>query len=49
MKAETTLFKLRFETDDTGEKEQFLGSRDFDWVLVRIWPYRIRNVLLMRQ
>ena len=35
MKAETTLFKLRYTSDDTQEREEFLRSRDFGWVVVR--------------
>ncbi|KAH9856994.1 DNA primase large subunit [Lenzites betulinus] len=31
IKAETTLFKIRFDEDTT--KEAFLGSRNFDWTL----------------
>ena len=31
---ETTLFKLRYESDDTTEREKFLGSRDFGWIEV---------------
>lgn len=34
VKAETTLFKLRFINDDHAEQEAFLSSRNFDWVLV---------------
>ncbi|KAJ7097988.1 eukaryotic and archaeal DNA primase, large subunit-domain-containing protein [Mycena belliarum] len=34
IKAETTLFKVRYETDDTTEREKFLSSRDFNWVAV---------------
>ncbi|KAJ7046717.1 eukaryotic and archaeal DNA primase, large subunit-domain-containing protein [Mycena alexandri] len=34
VKAETTLFKVRYETDDSRERELFLNSRDFDWVPV---------------
>ncbi|KAI0748238.1 DNA primase large subunit [Daedaleopsis nitida] len=32
VKAETTLFKLRYETDDSTEKAEFLSSRNFDWI-----------------
>ncbi|KAI0709357.1 DNA primase large subunit [Earliella scabrosa] len=31
VKAETTLFKLRYETEDTVERAAFLNSRNFDW------------------
>lgn len=31
MKAETTLFRLRFESDDAQEKERFLKALDLDW------------------
>ncbi|KAI0079949.1 DNA primase large subunit [Panus rudis PR-1116 ss-1] len=34
VKAETTLFRIRWETDDRSEKEDFLNSRDFDWLPV---------------
>ena len=34
VKAETTLFKLRFDSEDTTEKMNFLNSRNFDWVMV---------------
>ena len=29
---ETTLFRIRYESDDTKEREEFLGSRDFGWI-----------------
>lgn len=35
VKAEMTLFKLRYETDDSTEKAAFLSSRNFDWIQVR--------------
>ncbi|KAI0647160.1 DNA primase large subunit [Trametes meyenii] len=31
-KAETTLFRVRFTGDDSQEKQDFLTTRDFDWV-----------------
>ncbi|KAF7301856.1 Rsec15 protein [Mycena indigotica] len=34
VKAETTLFKIRYETDDSVERQKFLGSRNFNWVAV---------------
>ncbi|KAJ7940701.1 eukaryotic and archaeal DNA primase, large subunit-domain-containing protein [Mycena leptocephala] len=34
VKAETTLFKVRYETDDSTERELFLSSRDFNWIAV---------------
>ncbi|EDR14803.1 uncharacterized protein LACBIDRAFT_244165 [Laccaria bicolor S238N-H82] len=34
IKAETTLFKVRYEGDVFSEREQFLSSRDFNWVPV---------------
>jgi len=34
VKAETTLFRVRYDSDDTSEKEEFLNSRDFDWIAV---------------
>ncbi|KAJ7709969.1 eukaryotic and archaeal DNA primase, large subunit-domain-containing protein [Mycena rosella] len=34
VKAETTLFKVRYESDDSTEREQFLSSRDFNWIAV---------------
>lgn len=36
MKAETTLFRVRYDSDDTSEKEEFLNSRDFDWIAVSL-------------
>ncbi|KAJ7273647.1 eukaryotic and archaeal DNA primase, large subunit-domain-containing protein [Mycena haematopus] len=32
IKAETTLFKIRYETDESTERESFLSSRDFNWI-----------------
>jgi DNA primase large subunit len=34
-KAETTLFRLRFESDDAEEKQAFLQSLHLDWTIVR--------------
>ncbi|KAF9264810.1 DNA primase, large subunit [Marasmius fiardii PR-910] len=34
IKAESTLFRIRFETDDGQERRQFLSSRDFGWAAV---------------
>ncbi|TFK42657.1 eukaryotic and archaeal DNA primase, large subunit-domain-containing protein [Crucibulum laeve] len=34
IRAETTLFKVRYETDDYKERENFLSSRDFNWIPV---------------
>ncbi|KAJ7285907.1 eukaryotic and archaeal DNA primase, large subunit-domain-containing protein [Mycena rebaudengoi] len=34
VKAETTLFRVRYETDDSKERELFLASRDFNWIAV---------------
>ncbi|KAG5648781.1 hypothetical protein DXG03_000130 [Asterophora parasitica] len=34
IKAETTLFKIRYDADDNAEREMFLSSRDFDWMPV---------------
>lgn len=34
IKAETTLFKLRLESDDASEREAFLKSQNFQWELV---------------
>lgn len=34
LKAESSLFRIRFDTDDAAEKQRFLDSMDFDWVLV---------------
>jgi DNA primase large subunit len=34
VKAETTLFRVRYDGDDTSEKDEFLNSRDFDWIAV---------------
>ncbi|KAI0665152.1 DNA primase large subunit [Cubamyces menziesii] len=33
VKAETTLFRVRWFTDDHAEREAFLRTRNFDWVL----------------
>lgn len=35
VKAETTLFRLRFENDDANEKERFLRTLNFEWEPVR--------------
>lgn len=32
---ETTLFRLRYENDDTQERKAFLASRDFGWIEAR--------------
>ncbi|KZS99043.1 DNA primase large subunit [Sistotremastrum niveocremeum HHB9708] len=34
VKAETTLFRIRYELDDTQERETFLSTRDFGWKAV---------------
>lgn len=34
VKAETTLFKVRYDTDKSEERRRFLNSRDFNWVEV---------------
>jgi DNA primase large subunit len=34
VKAESTLFKARFEDETAAEKDQFLASRDFKWIMV---------------
>ncbi|RDB19875.1 DNA primase large subunit [Hypsizygus marmoreus] len=34
IKAETTLFKIRYDSDGYSEREQFLSSRDFNWIPV---------------
>ncbi|THU99320.1 DNA primase large subunit [Dendrothele bispora CBS 962.96] len=34
VKAESTLFRIRYENDDSMERQQFLDSRDFNWILV---------------
>lgn len=34
VKAETTLFRVRYESDDRLDKEAFLGSRNFNWIQV---------------
>jgi hypothetical protein len=31
IKAESTLFRVRYNTDDPIEREEFLNSRDFGW------------------
>ncbi|PCH38083.1 DNA primase large subunit [Wolfiporia cocos MD-104 SS10] len=34
VKAETTLFRVRYDSDVHSEREAFLNSRDFDWIPV---------------
>ncbi|KAH7923862.1 DNA primase large subunit [Leucogyrophana mollusca] len=34
LKAETTLFRVRYDSDDRKERDGFLGSRSFDWIEV---------------
>ncbi|KAG6891692.1 hypothetical protein C0992_010095 [Termitomyces sp. T32_za158] len=34
VKAESTLFRVRYDGDATGERELFLNSRDFNWIAV---------------
>ncbi|TDL27346.1 DNA primase, large subunit [Rickenella mellea] len=34
VKAEMTLFRIRYETDDSAEREDFLNTRDFGWIAV---------------
>ena len=34
MKAEATLFRIRYEDNSRTETEEFLNSRDFDWIAV---------------
>ncbi|KIM49198.1 hypothetical protein M413DRAFT_438363 [Hebeloma cylindrosporum] len=34
VKAESTLFKTRYDDDISGERENFLNSRNFNWILV---------------
>lgn len=36
VKAETTLFRVRYDRDDWGERDVFLKSRDFGWEEVRV-------------
>lgn len=36
MKAESTLFRIRFDTDSADERQRFLESLNFDWQPVRI-------------
>ena len=48
VKAETTLFKLRYTSDDTQEREEFLKSRDFGWVVVRSYVTFRRRQLMKR-
>jgi DNA primase large subunit len=40
VKAETTLFRIRYETDGYAEREQFMNSRDFNWTPVRPSEYK---------
>jgi DNA primase large subunit len=37
IKAEKTLFRIRYETDDPVERAEFMQSRDFGWIEVRIY------------
>lgn len=32
VKAESCLFRVRFDTDDRVERERFVGSRNFNWI-----------------
>ena len=34
LKAESILFRVRYESDDYNEREEFLESRNFDWIAV---------------
>ncbi|KAI0934152.1 hypothetical protein AcV5_006091 [Taiwanofungus camphoratus] len=34
VKAEMALFRIRYDSDDRVEREEFLSSRDFDWIPV---------------
>ncbi|KAJ3811604.1 DNA primase, large subunit [Lentinula lateritia] len=34
IRTETTLFRIRFETDDSNERRAFLDSKDFNWISV---------------
>ncbi|KAF8076724.1 eukaryotic and archaeal DNA primase, large subunit-domain-containing protein [Lyophyllum atratum] len=34
IKAESTLFKIRYEADGVAEREMFLSTRDFNWIAV---------------
>ena len=34
VKAETTLFRVRYDTDKSDERRRFLNSRDFNWIEV---------------
>ncbi|KAI8998534.1 DNA primase large subunit [Trametes punicea] len=43
VKAETTLFRLRYSNDDSTEREAFLSSRNFDWVLAT--PEEIQELI----
>ncbi|RPD66256.1 DNA primase large subunit [Lentinus tigrinus ALCF2SS1-7] len=43
VKAETTLFKLRFDVEDTTEKMKFLNSMNFDWVLAS--PEEVQEIV----
>ncbi len=36
VKAELELFKVRYDDDDTLEREEFLNSREFDWIPVSV-------------
>lgn len=40
VKAELAMFKIRWDTDDTVERREFIRSRDFGWIEVSslAWP-----------
>jgi len=35
LRAETALFRLRYETDDVAERKSFVESLNFGWEVVR--------------
>lgn len=44
VKAEMALFRIRYDSDDRVEREEFLSSRDFDWIPVSLRGHGQRQV-----
>lgn len=47
VKAETTLFKVRYDKDLHSERESFLRSRDFNWIAVSFFFMPTSHLLTM--
>lgn len=45
IKAETSLFRVRYDTDDSKEREAFLKSRDFNWIAVFCYLHGMLRLL----